>query len=962
MVFLGLGHFESQAQLFGGQIKRGKGTNSALLCGSVVNSGFLYAGSTASSSASFVPYTGGNGGIFVGETVTSTGVLGLSATASQQSLAMGSGYVSYTITGIPSAAGTASFAISVGGQACAFSLVVQTTAVQYPSGSVFCASGASAVVDVTNPTTGKTWMDRNLGATQVATSSTDVNAYGDLYQWGRRSDGHQCRTSAIITTLSSVDQPAHGNFIRGTALPYDWRSPQNANLWQGVGGINNPCPSGYRVPTETELETESLSWNPSTSIGAMNSNLKMPMAGNRFDVTGLLGNVGTMGIYWSSTVSGIFSRYLNFSPTGASMTGNYRAGGFSVRCIKETLATIGSLNCGGMTLAGTLLSGQAATGVSINVPYTGGNGGYYTAQTIPSTGVTGLTATLASGFVVSGSGSLIYTVTGTPSGAGSASFALNIGGQICSFTVFIQSIASQYPAGSVFCASGATAIVDVTNAATGKTWMDRNLGAAQVSTSSTDVNAYGDLYQWGRRSDGHQCRNSATSTTLSSVDQPTNGNFILAPLTPFDWRNPQNANLWQGVSGVNNPCPSGYRVPTESELEAERISWSANTLLGAFNSPIKMPVAGRRNYNDGVFWDVGTRGSYWSNTVSSNESRGLYFLSSGASVNTMERVSGRSVRCVKETVASVGSIDCGSATQTGLVYGSQVTSGVSISLAYTGGNGGFQTTQIYTSTGVTGLTATLIPGLISNGSGNFIFTITGTTLTAGTANFTVSMNGQTCTFSVQVNYNALGMQYPVASIFCASGPTEIVDVTNPITGKTWMDRNLGAAQVATSLTDILAYGDLYQWGRRSDGHQCRNSATTTTLSSTDQPSTSNFIINDMGDWRNPPNSNLWQGMIGTNNPCPLGYKVPTETELNEERLTWTSNNSIGAFSSPLKLTLSGRRSDANPGAVLGVSVLGYYWTSTVILTESRFLSINSTNATLTNSTRAKGYSLRCIKN
>ena len=56
-------------------------------------------------------------------------------------------------------------------------------------------------------------MDRNLGATQAATSSTDVDAYGDLYQWGRFSDGHQCRTSATNPTLSSTDQPAHGDFI-----------------------------------------------------------------------------------------------------------------------------------------------------------------------------------------------------------------------------------------------------------------------------------------------------------------------------------------------------------------------------------------------------------------------------------------------------------------------------------------------------------------------------------------------------------------------------------------------------------------------------------------------------------------------------------------------------------------------------------------------------------------------------
>ena len=53
----------------------------------------------------------------------------------------------------------------------------------YPDGTVHCNGTPTEVVDVTNPTTGKTWMDRNLGASQAATSSTDADAYGDLYQW-----------------------------------------------------------------------------------------------------------------------------------------------------------------------------------------------------------------------------------------------------------------------------------------------------------------------------------------------------------------------------------------------------------------------------------------------------------------------------------------------------------------------------------------------------------------------------------------------------------------------------------------------------------------------------------------------------------------------------------------------------------------------------------------------------------
>jgi hypothetical protein len=169
----------------------------------------------------------------------------------------------------------------------------------------------------------------------VATSSTDVNSYGDLYQWGRRADGHQCRTSATTATLSSIDQPANGNYITINSGNFDWRSPQNTNLWQGVNGVNNPCPSGYRLPTETEINAERLSWSANTSVGAFASPLKLPVAGYRGGGNGSLGNVGTEGIYWSSTVSGTGSRHLIFTSSDAYMVDSVRANGLTVRCLKD---------------------------------------------------------------------------------------------------------------------------------------------------------------------------------------------------------------------------------------------------------------------------------------------------------------------------------------------------------------------------------------------------------------------------------------------------------------------------------------------------------------------------------------------------------------------------------------------------------------------------------------------------
>ncbi len=227
-------------------------------------------------------------------------------------------------------------------------------------------------------------------------------------------------------------------------------------------------------------------------------------------------------------------------------------------------------------------------------------------------------------------------------------YATNSIGTGYGITYTFTTLSNPYPLGTVLCNSQVTAVVDVVNPITGKNWMDRNLGASQNAASSTDDLAYGDLYQWGRRADGHQCRNSATTTILSSVEVPINGNFILAPTSPSDWLSPQNINLWQGANGVNNPCPSGYRLPTLTELEAERVSWSSNDGQGAFASPLKLSKAGNRNGNNGIVAS-GNQGYYWSSTVSGISSNALFFgpNTQAASVGATWRVSGFSIRCIK---------------------------------------------------------------------------------------------------------------------------------------------------------------------------------------------------------------------------------------------------------------------------------------------------------------------------
>jgi len=200
------------------------------------------------------------------------------------------------------------------------------------------SSGATAVTTTTVVAVlgagGATWMDRNLGASRVATSQTDSYSYGDLYQWGRFTDGHQSRTSSTVNTNSDIDNPPHGDWITEPSNPYDWRTPQNDNLWQGVNGINNPCPIGYRLPTETEWITEFQAWSSQDADGGFNSPLKLSLGGGRMGNDGSFVNVDSYGYYWSSTVNGTEARHLAIY-SNAKMFSVVRVNGISVRCIKN---------------------------------------------------------------------------------------------------------------------------------------------------------------------------------------------------------------------------------------------------------------------------------------------------------------------------------------------------------------------------------------------------------------------------------------------------------------------------------------------------------------------------------------------------------------------------------------------------------------------------------------------------
>lgn len=148
-------------------------------------------------------------------------------------------------------------------------------------------------------------------------------------------------------------------------------------------------------------------------------------------------------------------------------------------------AKVTSLNCSSATFSASATSGASFTATA-TVPYTGGNGVAYAEGTaIASTGVTGLTATLSAGTLANGSGTASFVITGTPSAAGTASFAIDLGGQSCSLALPV--VASK---ASVATLTGAVNPTTSTNgvAYTGTvtlTYTGGNGGAYDVSTASS---------------------------------------------------------------------------------------------------------------------------------------------------------------------------------------------------------------------------------------------------------------------------------------------------------------------------------------------------------------------------------------------------------------------------------------------------------------------------------------------
>ena len=232
----------------------------------------------------------------------------------------------------------------------------------------------------------QTWLDRNLGASRVAESADDQQAYGSHFQWSRKADGHEqvtwggsSRGTHVNMNLEAVavaDRSDAGtdSFLK---ISGDWAADAESDLnglWGGsrsdissaasygdVTQENNPCPAGYRVPSAEEIYlmfeamldldehleasmAEAVVKDGLTDILA-GCALHIPMCGftnltspNSATAAGLNAESG----YWcnssGSNTNNTHAKRIHIRPTSNSiLTGTTnRATGYAVRCIRDT--------------------------------------------------------------------------------------------------------------------------------------------------------------------------------------------------------------------------------------------------------------------------------------------------------------------------------------------------------------------------------------------------------------------------------------------------------------------------------------------------------------------------------------------------------------------------------------------------------------------------------------------------
>ena len=396
-----------------------------------------------------IPYTGGNGGSYPsGFPIASTGVTGLTATLQAGTLTNGTGNLTYVISGIPTSSGTANFAISFGGLSCSFSITVNgPTIASIPCTAPFTVTPAGNGVaglpynkTVTVPYTGGNGVAYSAGTPIASTGVTGLTA---TLSAGILASG----AGNFTFTVSGTPDPFVSASTTATAtFPFTF----DGKSCSFTVTINKASIAPITCSTAV-VESPTTGINGSPYIGTITVTYPAGGNGGGYDTqsipsTGVTGLTATIAAGFTNPAGGTLVFNVSGTPSG---TGNARfnlsnfitnlgCSGADVQIVISGSPTVTGLNCSGATHSPATATQFSAYSGTTTLPYTGGNGVAYPTQTINSTGVTGLTATLTPGTLASGNGNLSFIVSGTPTSSGLASFVITFGGQSCVFSIRVN--------------------------------------------------------------------------------------------------------------------------------------------------------------------------------------------------------------------------------------------------------------------------------------------------------------------------------------------------------------------------------------------------------------------------------------------------------------------------------------------------------------------------------------------
>jgi uncharacterized protein (TIGR02145 family) len=169
----------------------------------------------------------------------------------------------------------------------------------------------------------------------------------------------------------------------------------------------------------------------------------------------------------------------------------------------------------------------------------------------------------------------------------------------------------------------------------GIVWATRNVDAP--GTFAATPESVGMFYQWNRK------------IGWSSTDPMVNSNGG----TTWDNSMP-SGTTWESA---NDPCPTGWRVPTHNEqvslLNSGSIWTTQNGIngrvFGSGENTIFLPITSWRNESDGSLYLLLFFGEYWSSSyVYTSDGLIMHINSDVASWDADDRRKGFSIRCVKE--------------------------------------------------------------------------------------------------------------------------------------------------------------------------------------------------------------------------------------------------------------------------------------------------------------------------